>query len=72
MFETFGLLFADGSMFVLPQGITLKQAQLEAEEADFGEVEPRTSVVRVRIESRVVRPATVANRRLDRGRRGPK
>lgn len=72
MFETFGLLFADGSMFVMPEGVTLEEAQLEAVEADFGEAEPRTSVVRIRIESSVIGPATVSSRRSDRGRRGPK
>jgi hypothetical protein len=50
MMETLGLLFADGSMLVLPEGTTLQSAQHEAQEADFGEAEPRTRVVRLKIE----------------------
>ena len=50
MAETLGLLFADGSLLVLPEGTTLEKAQQEAKEADFGESEPRTRVVRIKIE----------------------
>jgi hypothetical protein len=50
MTETLGLLFADGSLLVLPEGTTLQKAQQEANEADFGESEPRTRVVRLTIE----------------------
>jgi hypothetical protein len=50
MTETLGLLFADGSVLVLPEGTTLQKAQREANEADSGEPEPRTRVVRVTIE----------------------
>jgi hypothetical protein len=50
MTETLGLMFADGSILVLPEGTTLQKAQHESKEADFGEPEPRTRVVRVKIE----------------------
>ena len=50
MAETLGLLFADGSLLTLPEGTTLQKAQQDAKEADFGEPEPRTRVVRIKIE----------------------
>jgi hypothetical protein len=50
MTETLGLLFADGSLLVLPEGTTLQKAQQEAKDTDFGESEPRTHVVRIKIE----------------------
>jgi hypothetical protein len=50
MIERLGLLFADGSMLVLPEGTSLRNAQREALEADFGEPAPRTRVVTFKIE----------------------
>jgi hypothetical protein len=50
MIETLGLLFADGSLVVMPEGTTFEKAQREAKEADFGEKEPRTRVVSIKIE----------------------
>ena len=52
MIERLGLLFADGSMLVLPEGTSLGNAQREAREADFGEPAPRTQVVTLGIEIR--------------------
>jgi hypothetical protein len=52
MNERLGLLFADGSVLVLPEGTNLDHAQREAREADFGEPAPRTRVVALRIEIR--------------------
>ena len=50
MSERLGLLFSDGSLLVLPEGIDLDGARREAEEHDRGEVKPRTRVVRLNIE----------------------
>ena len=49
MSERIGLLFTDGSLFVLPDGGDPDAARREAEEADWGEPEPRTQVVRLRV-----------------------
>ena len=51
MIERLGLLFADDSLLVLPEGVDADTAWREAEAADWGEPEPRTQVVRLRIET---------------------
>jgi hypothetical protein len=50
MTERLGLLFADGSLLVLPDGTDADTARREAEEHDGGEPKPRTRVVRLRME----------------------
>jgi hypothetical protein len=50
MTERLGLLFADGSLLVLPDGTDADTAWKEAEEHDGGDPEARTRVVRLRIE----------------------
>jgi hypothetical protein len=45
MSEHIGLLFADGSILVLPEGTTIETAQKEAEEHDAGDPDPDTRVV---------------------------
>jgi hypothetical protein len=50
MTERLGLLFADGSLLVLPDGTDADTARREAEEHDGGEPGPRTRVVRLRLE----------------------
>jgi hypothetical protein len=50
MTERLGLLFADGSLLVLPDGTDADTARREPEEHDGGEPGPRTRVVRLRIE----------------------
>ena len=56
MSECIGLLFADGSISVLPQGTTIKTAKKEAEEHDAGDPDATTRVVSIVI--RVVRVVT--------------
>ena len=45
MNERIGLLFADGSISVLPEGTTIETAKKEAEEHDAGDADVRTQVV---------------------------
>ena len=50
MIEGLGLLFADGSMLVMPAGTSFETVEQEAQESDFDEPERRTRVVRLKIE----------------------
>jgi hypothetical protein len=50
MTERLGLLFADGSLLVLPEEMDADTTRREAEEHDGGGPEPRTRVVRLRME----------------------
>jgi len=50
MAERLGLLFADGSTLVLPEGTDLQTARKEADEHDYGDFGPKTQVIRVRLE----------------------
>jgi hypothetical protein len=45
MSERIGLLFADGSISVLPEGTTIDTANKEAEDHDAGNPAPETRVV---------------------------
>jgi hypothetical protein len=45
--ERVGLLFADGSMLLLPEGTTVATAKTEAEEHDLGDPEAKTQVLSV-------------------------
>ena len=45
MSERIGLLFADGSISVLPEGATIETAKKEAEEHDAGNPDAETRVV---------------------------
>ena len=45
MSERIGLLFADGSISVLPEGTTIGTANKEAEEHDAGDPDATTQVV---------------------------
>lgn len=47
MRERVGLLFADGSMLLLPEGTTVATAKTEAEEHDLGDPEAKTQVLSV-------------------------
>jgi hypothetical protein len=50
MSQRLGLLFADSSLLVLPEGTDVDAAWREAEEHDAGELNPRTEVVRLDLE----------------------
>lgn len=50
MAERLALLFADGSIIVLPEGTDLQTAQQEADEHDQGDFGPRTQVIRINVE----------------------
>jgi hypothetical protein len=50
MNERLALLFADGSLVVLPEGTDIGAAWREAEEADWGELSPRTRVAHLAVE----------------------
>ena len=50
MAERIGILCADGSILVLPEGTGVDEAKREAEEHDWGSGSPRTRVVRFNIE----------------------
>jgi hypothetical protein len=60
MSEHIGLLFADGSILVLPEGTTIATAKKEAEEHDAGDPDPETRVVSLVV--RVVEVITEAVR----------
>jgi hypothetical protein len=49
MGERLGLVFLDGSILVLAEGMDLNGARREAEEHDWGEPKPSTRIVRVEI-----------------------
>ena len=63
--ERFGLLFADGSIYVLGDEADIEEAQREADQHDEGEPVPRTRVVRLRIE---IRPLAAAGDRTGAAR----
>jgi len=50
MAERLGLLFADGSISLLPEGTDLQTARKEADEHDQGDFGPRTQVIRTKVE----------------------
>jgi len=50
MKERLGLLFADDSILVLPDGVDAEGAWREADDYDWGEIKPRTQVVRLKLE----------------------
>ncbi len=51
MSEHLGLLFSDNSILVLPEGVTdVETALKEAEEHDWGEPQPHTRIVRLKVE----------------------
>ena len=45
MSERIGLLFADGSILLLPEGATVETAKKEAAEHNVGNLDPETRVV---------------------------
>jgi hypothetical protein len=47
MGERLGLLFADGSILLLPEGTSVEDAKKEAEEHDAGDPNPQTRVARL-------------------------
>ena len=49
MEERLALLFSDGSISILPEGTSAEAAKKEAEEHDFGDPNPQTRVVGIRI-----------------------
>jgi hypothetical protein len=50
MSRRLGLLFSDGSLLVLPEGVDFDAAWREAEEHDAGESDLRTEVVDLAVE----------------------
>ena len=49
MIERLGLLFADGSILILPENTDLAAAEREAIEHDWGQSQPLTRVIRVEV-----------------------
>jgi hypothetical protein len=50
MAERLGLLFADGSMTIMPERTDVQTARQEAAEHDDGDFGPKTRIVRLKIE----------------------
>ena len=50
MAKRLGLLFADGSMMILPEETDLETAKREADEHDQGDFGPRTQIVNIEVE----------------------